>query len=143
LNGQRPIVIEGHPLPEEIATAISRGEWRIPADAAGMATRFTEPPTAAARLYSLELMATENAAWRAAPPEELKVYGGPGAQAEGYLTIGPQSALLVGDLGYDMPIALDYSVSASRPRVVYLPSSAPGWIEVAGDVPEFLRLLRD
>jgi hypothetical protein len=141
MDGQQAITIEGHPLPAEMVTAMSRGEWEFPAGSPAVAALFTEQPTPAARLYSLELMAAENAAWRAAPPEQQKLYGGPGARAEGHLTIDPQSALLIGDLGFDMPIALDYSVSPGRPRVVYLPSRDPGWIEVARDVPEFLRLL--
>jgi hypothetical protein len=122
--------------------AINRGQWKFPADTPAMARLFTEPPTQSAKLYSLELMATENRAWRAARPEQQKLYGGPGAKAKGFLTVDPRSSLLIGDLGFDMPIALDYSVSPSRPRVVYLPSRAPGWIQVAGDVPEFMRLMQ-
>lgn len=106
-----------------------------------MARTFTEVPAPSAKLYSLELIVTENRAWRDAPPERQKHYGGPGAKAKGYLIVDPQSSLLIGDLGFDRPIALDYSVSPSQPRVVYLPSRAPGWIEVARDVPEFLGLI--
>lgn len=142
MSDQQVTVIEGHPLPEEILSAIGRGEWKFPGDDSMMARLFTEAPTSAARLYSVELMVTENAAWRASPPEQQKLYGGPGSQAEGYLVIDPQSSLIIGDLGYEMPVALDYSVSPGRPRVVYLPSRAPGWIEVARDVPEFLRLIK-
>ena len=141
MSDQHVTTIEGHPLPEEIVAAIGRGQWRFASDASVLARIFTEAPTLAARLYSLELMVTENAAWRASPPEQQSLYGGPGNRAEGYLTIDPQSSLLIGDLGFDMPVALDYSVSPDRPRVVYLPSRAPGWIEVARDVPEFLRLI--
>jgi hypothetical protein len=104
----------------------------ISRDDSMMARIFTEAPTSAARLYSVDLMVTENAAWRASPPEQQKLYGGPGNQAEGYLAIDPQSPLLIGDLGFDMPVALDYSVSRGRPRVVYLSSRAPGWIDHIG-----------
>jgi hypothetical protein len=141
VSDQHVTVIEGHPLPGEIVSAMARGEWKFPRDGSLMARIFTEAPTSAARLYSVDLMVTENAAWRASPPQQQELYGGPGSQAEGYLVIDPQSSLLIGDLGYDMPVALDYSVSPDRPRVVYLPSRAPGWIEVACDVPEFLRLI--
>jgi len=142
VNGQDAITIEGHRLPEEIVAAIGRGEWKLPADSPAVAALFTEQPTPAARLYEPGLMAAETAAWRAAPPEQQKLYGGPGAPADGYLTVDPQSAVLIGDLGYDLPIALDYSISAGRPRVLYLPSRAPGWIEVAADAADFLRRLR-
>ena len=141
MSWQQGITIEGHDLPEAIVTALRRGEWKLPADSSATAALFTEQPTSAARLYEPGLMATETAAWRRASAEEQKLYGGPGAQAEGYLTADPESTVLIGDLGYDMPIALDYSLSAGRPRVVYLPSHAPGWIEVAPDAAEFLRRL--
>jgi hypothetical protein len=144
VSDQQIMVIEGHPLPEEIVSAIAQGEWKFPRDDSITASIFTEAPTSAARLYSVELMMTENAAWRASAPDQQQQYGGPGSQAEaeGYLVIDPQSSLLIGDLGYDLPVALDYSVSPGGPRVVYLPSRAPGWIEVARDVPEFLRLIK-
>jgi hypothetical protein len=142
VNGQQAITIEGRDVPREIIDAIGRGEWKFSSDQSAMVRLFTEPPTESARLYSLELMASENAAWRAAAPEQHRMYGGPGAEHEGYLTVDPRSSLLIGDLGFDMPIALDYSLSPDRPRVVYLPSRAPGWIEVASDAGEFLRLIK-
>ena len=142
MSGQQSVTIEGHRVPQEIVDAIGRGEWKLPADEPAITRLFSESPTASAGLYSLELMATENAAWRAAPPEQRRLYGGPGAEHEGYLTAGPESSLLIGDLGFDMPIALDYSVSPASPRVVYLPSRAPGWVEVARDAAEFLRLIK-
>lgn len=141
MSGQQGVTIEGHDVPQEIVNAIGRGEWKFYPDQSAMVRLFTEAPTESARLYSLELMASENAAWRAAPPEQHRLYGGPGAEHGGYLTVDPRSSLLIGDLGFDMPIALDYSVSPAPPRVVYLPSRAPGWIEVARDAPEFLRLI--
>jgi hypothetical protein len=144
VSDQHVTAIEGRPLPGEIVAAMERGEWKFPRDDSITASIFTEAPTSSARLYSVELMVTENAAWRASAPDQQEQYGGPGseAEAEGYLVIDPQSSILIGDLGYDMPVALDYSVSPGRPRVVYLPSRAPGWIEVARDVPEFLRLIK-
>jgi len=141
VNGQDDITVEGYQLPAEIVAAIGRGAWKLPAGSLAVAALFTEQPTPAARLYEPGLMAAETAAWRAAPPEQQKLYGGPGAQAEGYLTVDPQSAVLIGDLGHDLPIALDYSVSAGRPRIVYLASRAPGWIQVAADAADFLRRL--
>lgn len=139
MSGQQAVVVEGHRVPAEIVDAISRGEWKLPADEAAITRLFAEPPTVSARLYPLELMASETAAWRAAPPEQHRLYGGPGSEHEGYLIVDPQASLLIGDLGFDMPIALDYSVPAASPRIVYLPSNATGWIEVARDAGEFLR----
>jgi hypothetical protein len=95
VSDQHVTAIEGHPLPEEIVSAMARGEWKFPRDDSMMASIFTEAPTSSARLYSVELMVTENATWRASAPEQQELYGGPGseAEAEGYLVIDPQSAL--------------------------------------------------
>lgn len=72
---------------------------------------FTEAPASEAKLYSLEWMATENAAWHALPPDQQQFYGGRGSQAEDGLIVDPRLSLLIGDLGFDRPVALDYSAS--------------------------------
>jgi hypothetical protein len=59
-----------------------------------------------------------------------------------YQSLEPRQSVLIGDLGTDMPIALDYRVSASDPRVMYLPSYAAGWIEVAPNASAFLAKIR-
>src|SRR6185437_15542285 len=94
-----------------------------------------------AKLYSVRGMISETEAWAYEPEDQLAYYGGPGADAGGYLILDPKQSVLIGDLGQDMPIALDFALSPDRPRVLYLPSSAPGWIEVAADVPTFMELL--
>jgi hypothetical protein len=59
-----------------------------------------------------------------------------------YLTIDPRRSVLIGDLGIDMPLALDYQLSDDNPRVLYLPSYASGWIEVAPDISTLLSKIR-
>ena len=82
MNGQDDITVEGYQLPAEIVAAIGRGAWKLPAGSLAVAALFTEQPTPAARLYEPGLMAAETAAWRAAPPEQQKLYGGPGARLD-------------------------------------------------------------
>jgi hypothetical protein len=135
------VVINSLPLPLKIQLLIDRNEWTFPSDTASAQDLFTEKPTAQATLYSLSSMRSETEAWITAPPEELQYYGGAGASVGTFHQVDPRLTVLIGDLGYDMPIALDYSTSINRPRVVYLPSRAPGWIEIAPDVESFLDAL--
>jgi hypothetical protein len=86
-------------------------------------------------------MAKESIAWWESPPEDHAYYGAAGEMASGYHTIDPRCSLLIGDLGFDMPLALDYGVLPDGPRVMYLPSNALGWIEVASDVSAFLSMI--
>jgi hypothetical protein len=141
MSQTQPFLIHGLQLPPQIQAAIADGAWVLPADPDLLEGVFTEASVAGAKLYSLDLMVRENDAWMDAPPEELQQYGGPGSDAAPYLTVEPRTSVLIGDLGHDMPIALDYSVSPDRPRVVYLPSHAPGWIEVAADMTSFMAAL--
>ena len=61
----------------------------------------------------------------------------PGAQRG--LGIDPALAVLIGDLGADMPIVLDYRATERRPRVIYFASE--GWREVAPDIATLLGRL--
>ncbi|MEO3975623.1 hypothetical protein [Streptomyces sp. CAU 1734] len=57
------------------------------------------------------------------------------------LGVDPELALLIGDLGADMPIALDYRRHGLAPRVIYLGSR--GWVEVADDFDAFSEMISD
>jgi len=131
----------GLALPQPIQDAIDNGAWVLPSDPETIERVFKETASPGATLYAVTGMITETEAWANESEEQLAYYGGPGSEAGGYLTLDPRKSVLIGDLGYDMPIALDYSHSPERPRVLYLPSSALGWIEVAPDVPSFLERL--
>lgn len=137
------VLVHGHPLPPQIRDAIDNGTWVLPSAAEKIKRLFGQAASPGAKLYCVEGMVRETEAWANAPEEELAHYGGPGADAGDFLTLDPQASVLIGDLGYDMPIALDYGfpASADRPRVVYLPAGAPGWIEVAADVSSFMERL--
>ena len=53
--------------------------------------------------------------------------------------IDPTKAVLIGDLGTDMPIALDDRASVDAPRVLYL--GRGGWLEVAKNIETLLDRL--
>ncbi|WP_329313237.1 hypothetical protein [Streptomyces sp. NBC_01262] len=132
-------------VPREILLAMSSGEWAFPvgqSSIASLADVFTDVPTSGARLYSLLGMVQENSYWWSESEEQAELYGASVPAAPGYEAVLPAQSMLVGDLGHDMPIALHYALPTERPRVMYLPAGAPGWIEVAADVAEFLRVLR-
>jgi hypothetical protein len=81
-------------------------------------------------------MARQNERFKSRSPAELAgdVFG-----AQRGLGIDPALAVLIGDLGADMPIALDFRTSRTRPRVLYF--GADGWREVAPDIDTLLRRL--
>jgi hypothetical protein len=56
--------------------------------------------------------------------------------------IDPAQSLLVGDLGPDQLIALDYRSSVTKPQVIYS-AYDPGsiWHQVAGSIEELLAML--
>jgi hypothetical protein len=139
---QGPVFIGNLRVPDGIVTAIASGEWILPSEESVILNIFTELPAPAGQLYSIEWMLRETVAWWESPADEYEYYGGGQAAGNSYLTIGPRCSILIGDLGVDMPLALDYHGSGGNPRVLYLPSYAAGWIEVAPDVATFLRRIR-
>ncbi|MGI5232756.1 hypothetical protein [Actinoallomurus sp. CA-142502] len=55
--------------------------------------------------------------------------------------IDPRRSVLIGDLGHEMPFALDFRTSWGRPRVVYLTIGTDRWIPVAPDAEVLLDRL--
>ena len=139
---QAPVLIGDLRIPTEILAAIASGEWMLPREESAILEVFTELPAPAGKLYSLDYMLKETIAWWEAPVDEYEFYGGGQTVGNDYLTIHPRRSVLIGDLGIDMPLALDYQLSDDNPRVLYLPSYASGWIEVAPDISTFLSKIR-
>lgn len=77
--------IAGLPLPHELVKVIQDGKWRPPNDPQVYIDTFGEPPDNAV-FYDLDEMSRQD----------------------------PARSVLIGDLGPDMPIALDFRNSASR-----------------------------
>jgi hypothetical protein len=141
--GRNPAAVGEFLIPEPILAAMADGRWRLPNDTAHLTAAFSEPPTPQARLYSLDYLRGETTMWWSALPEEHEQYGVRGKPVGRYRPVQPGKIVLIGDLGKDLPIALDYAVTPDNPSVLYLPSQAPGWIEVVPDAAQFMELICD
>jgi len=88
--------------------------------------------------YSLGEMIRQNRSWQSSSVEE--VFGNP---AEGRsVGIEPARSVLIGDLGPDMPIALDFRISEESPSVLYQTyRGAVVWLRIADSVCELLERL--
>jgi hypothetical protein len=129
--------INGLPLPPPLVTAIQGGRWRPPGDPELIREVFGESEPERPQFYDLASMEPQN---RRLPERSVReVYG----EVVNGRSVGldPGRAVFIGDLGTDMPIALDYRHSISDPRVLYL--SGDGWVQVAENVQELLRKLDD
>ena len=136
------ILINGQVLPAVLVRALDEGWWAFPLCNDALASMF--PPhtdTSAAMLYSLEIMQRENhnlVKSLSRPPDFL---GTPGAGEPG--TLDPARAVIIGDLGPDCPIALDYRNSPESPGVVYFAVRDwhGVWQRIADCIEDFVSLL--
>ncbi len=128
-------VINGLPLPEALLAAMREGRW-APPDSAVLAKVFGEQPEEPS-FYTLDQMEFENRHWLARTGPMF--LGTPdAAQPPGDLE--PRSSLIVGDLGPDMPFALDYR-PAVGPTVVYRKADGK-WVMVAPSIDQLLARLK-
>jgi hypothetical protein len=117
--------VNGLPLPGALCEAIADGRWRPPTEDVLRAVLGDQPDHA--RFYDLAEMTRQNAGLRWAP----KRY-------DDWVPAGwhRRRTVIIGSLGADMPIALDYRQSRDRPQVLYL--GLHGWVVVAPDFETFL-----
>ncbi|RAY11555.1 hypothetical protein DPM19_30095 [Actinomadura craniellae] len=128
--------IGGLELPQELVSAIQSGRWTPPEDTGTYLSVFGEEPEQP-EFYDLDGMARQNESWQRLPSE--KVFGEEIAGVS--LGIDPRRSLVIGDLGPDLPIALDYRAGGD-PRVLYLAyQGRPVWKLVAADVESLLLRL--
>jgi hypothetical protein len=128
-------VINGLPLPEALLAAIREERW-TPPDPAVLAKVFGEQPDGPS-FYTLQQMEFENRHWlgRTGPvflgtPDAVRPPG----------NLDPRNSLIIGDLGPDMPFALDYR-PAIGPTVVYREADGK-WALVAPSIERLLERLR-
>ena len=133
------IEINGLPLPAALCAAIEDGRWAPPGDEHLLAQVFAENPQEPS-FYTLDYMKAENHRW---PDVEsrLPMYLGSPDEAAPPGDIDPATSILIGDLGYDMPFALDFRPSRDEPRVIYLTLQRGRWITVAPTVEALLTRL--
>jgi hypothetical protein len=128
------LLIGGFPMPSELVRIIGSGRWLPPAKQV-LREVFDDDPDDP-HFYDFASMVRQNELFRAMAPEDYAALVGVNESG-----INSSLCVIIGDLGADMPIALDYSSNWSDPRVIYL--GLDGWREVAssfGELAEHLRL---
>lgn len=133
MSDKSPVEVGGLVLPDALVHAMHEGGWTRSKNVETLRRVFGDEPDGP-MFYDLPTMLRQNVTFQASSPDE--VYGEVSESSVGVL---PPKAVLVGDLGADMPIALDYRDSPGRPRVIYLGPS--GWVEVAPSIEALLTEL--
>lgn len=123
--GTPVLLVNGLPVPEVLTQLIIEGRWKPPSDLV-LAEIFGDEPDGP-QFYGIDVMVRQNEILQEMTPEELSDLLG--VDSSGF-DLG--LCVLIGDLGADMPIALDYRLSKSNPRIIYM--AAEGWREVAPDI---------
>jgi hypothetical protein len=138
---ESPIYINNLALPSALIDAIERGIWQTPRDADAWLALLPREQIVQPMLYSLDGIKATNVGWwiKEARPGYL------GCVGDGFVPgdIDPARSLLIGDLGPDRLIALDYRESEQRPSVVAtVVSEEAYYAKVADDVVSFIKALR-
>lgn len=107
---EEPLEIAGHKLPVGLFAHIRSGNWPLVVSSEALTEIFGEVPETSAALYSLDEMEGETSRWQV---ETDPAYLGSGQE-----TLDPASSILIGDLGYDRPIAVDLSTSPEAVRLL-------------------------
>lgn len=132
----RPQVTVGNlPLPGALLRAIQEGSWKPSVESSTVAAVFADEPDWV-EFYNLEAMLIQNRSFQTKSQEEIaeEVPG-----SDGGLGCDPSLAVIIGSLGADMPIVLDYRDDRVNPRVIYL--GLDGWRKIADDFDALARML--
>jgi len=124
--------VSGYLLPAALVTELERGTWLQRAASPTIAEVFGEQPSPSAAFYSLDEMRGETARW---VDETDAAYLGRKEE-----TLDPKASVIIGDLGYDRPFALDYRVDPPQVRLLTLDGR---WVLVTASIDELLSKLRD
>jgi hypothetical protein len=132
-------VIGGHRLPQDLIDAIETGKWSTPVDQHKLQEVFLHESVDHPLLFDLESLHRENSNWS---KETLDAYLGKRDEQFPPGDIDPSQSVLIGDLGPDKLIALDFRKNSSKPRVLYLVGNEePRWVEAASDIGTLLHRL--
>jgi hypothetical protein len=124
--------VRAHPLPATLVTELEQGSWAERAISPAIADVFGEQPSPSAAFYSLDEMRGETARW---VDETDAAYLGSRGE-----TLDPKASVIIGDLGYDRPFALDYRVDPPQVRLLALDGR---WAVVTASIDELLGKLGD
>ncbi|MFC4116587.1 SMI1/KNR4 family protein [Nonomuraea zeae] len=129
------------PLPSMLLTAIARGSWRTPGDL-GLLERVFRCEAVDPRFYSKQEILSETERWHAEnDPEILAQYEGRINTEDPPGDIVRHRSIIIGDLGPDLPFALDYRRVDEEPSVIFLTVEG-NWREVAPSIAAFMRALK-
>ncbi|MBV2154930.1 SMI1/KNR4 family protein [Kitasatospora sp. SUK 42] len=129
-------IVAGLVLPESLLRLTAGGRVRLRYDAERIREVFQEEGGYLFELFDPAAIGRQTADFRRearGDEEERELWVVPG------VGIDPERSLLIGSLGADMPIALDYRGDPAEPRVLYC--GADGWRVVAENVNRFLSLV--
>lgn len=130
-------LVGGLLLPQGLLLAISSGGWVPPIEADVYVRVFGDEPVTP-EFYDVAEIRKHNLSWQAMREDNVFI----GGWVPSCLRIDPKQSVVIGSLGPDMPIVLDYRESREAPRVLYIwGDEAPRWIEVAPDFDSFLDRL--
>lgn len=131
------MIVNGLMLPNALAERLrDGGRWAEPSTERVRGV-FGEWPSQAV-FHTLEYMQFENESWGS---ETDEVYLGRADSLNPPRDIDPRKSVIIGDLGHDMPIALDYRHSG-EPTVLFLGRRVLGrWILVAPNVASLIAKL--
>jgi len=129
--------INGLPLPSSLVRAMGERRWRCPPEFV-LRRVFRETPVRAV-LHDLESMRRANERWLA---ETNPAFFGHADDRLPPGDIDPARSVILGEIGPDLPFALDYRVSLEQPAVLYLHSGSDRWIRVARHIDDLLARLR-
>lgn len=132
-------LVFGLPLPIVLVEAINSDKWKTPSRQS-LEKIFPASEIANPSFYGPVSLYDENMGWRYVPHGIEFV----GSKRAGVLPgdIDQSKSILIGDLGIDRPIALDYRNSIDDPSVNYLRGDVEAqWVEVAPNIESFLKAL--
>jgi hypothetical protein len=132
------VIVNDLPLPAALTAAIHEGRWPADLPAGRLREVFDDEPVFP-RWYSLEGIAAVNRTWLA---ELNPVFLGSPSEVTPPGDVDPRRSLLIGELGPDQLVALDYRASNTSPGVIYLgPEMRSPWRHVAASVGELFERL--
>lgn len=126
-------------LPDALAEAIASGKWQSAKESPSLTEVFNREQPCEPCFYGEESLERENQSWVL---ESDPAYLGKPSLESPPGDIDPNQSVLIGDLGMDRLIALDYRGSHESPRVVYLTGDENArWVEASSNVASLLHSL--
>lgn len=136
------VTINGHTLPPAMVKAICERRWARKAPAEQVHSLF---PLASyidqLWLYDIITCASETRSMTDGSLRELDEVFALCSGSQNSHVLDPDLALIVGDLGVDSPIALDYRRGPDAPMLVYYVNQTTGWKPIDAGIPWLLDAL--